>query len=338
MQEPGEPKFFEEEQEHIENNGEQVRQELHEALETKEELSDKEYLEKAREVGDEYLSMIREMIGQEEQDAFGNEQADGPENEVLAFILKSVRNRKREQHVFVESKEMGAKEMLEQAYPQEQYKELLEDTSKYRMEEVSEGIFIISMQFEFYQNFRRGSKAVTAKVPKGVSFIMVREPGNDSHIQSELEEDVLHEASHLASYFVQKEGVITSNEKDSDFQKAFLMYQEELITRIVSDGGLGGYTHLIMMSLENRESYKEDNPEKYEEILSICGSLNEFLKEFEETRIKTGVEKSDIIMSVMKATTFKELEENLQEVKSIIERQPVTQDEKEKDSSGWDFA
>ena len=66
--------------------------------------------------------------------------------------------------------------------------------------------------------------------------------------------------------------------------------------------------------------------------------MNGFLEEFEETRAKTGVKKRDIIMSVMKATTFKELEENLQEVKSIIERQPVTQDEKEEDNPGWDFA
>jgi hypothetical protein len=158
----------------------------------------------------------------------------------------------------------------------------------------------------------------------------------DSEVaKMQLAENVPHETHHLVWYF-SKGDIIANDEKEPDFADAFSMYQDEVMARLSSNGGLGGYTHLQMLDPETKAQFAKEHPETVEKLTTIASGLNELLAEIDVIRKQTDVQKQDIIMAVMEARTFDQLRDNLLKTKSIIEAQPITKPLVKSVVTGWD--
>ncbi|MBF8249875.1 MAG: hypothetical protein HW400_476 [Candidatus Levybacteria bacterium] len=287
-------------------------------------------LENGRAFGDFYTSMIKSLAGETEMKDIATFGLDEKTQQLAQDMASAINTERGIQHNRMEMKNWGARELLEQIRSDEKAKEILADTSRYRMQEFSKGIYGVFVDADMYDVFAsRGSQAVTAKVhtEEGISFVIIKEFKEEQHEQfnkEQLKENIPHEINHLAWFFLEKQGTVATEEQHPEEQKAFSMYREELASRLVSDGGVGGYSHLSRISKENREQITTEHPEIVSKIDNEVSTTNDFLQEIlEPQRIKTDVQKQDMLLSVIVAKAFAGLKNNLQEMEEVIKAQPV---------------
>lgn len=302
------------------------------------EISKREYFEASKEMGRFYSDLLQ-RLGGGEKDIDVSEFLNENIKTKAELIESSINNHRELNESLVETKEMGARDILEQAFPRESYADLLSDTSRYRLERLSNGIFAVFMDARLHTKFRPGARAVAITVRQGVPFILMPEYKDKEVMEREMEENLPHEIHHLAWYFLQKDEVIKSQERDVDLKKAFLMYQNELVARLSSEGFLSAYTHLPMMDPESQLEFKKQNPEKEKQIRELQIHLNDTLKEINQDLKEVEIEKIDLILPVMEATNFVQLEKNINKIKDFIKNQPRTKQAKKPelrdDAGGW---
>jgi hypothetical protein len=295
---------------------------------SQEQLEEAEYLEASKKTGEQYVSLVGEFIGKQS------------EQEVLesGSKLEQIRQRAREnferQHLLAQSGDYDAKKILEQV-PQFKTEPLLADTSQYRMEELSSGVFALHIKPELYEKLRPGAQGLAVKIKEGISFIMLPEYPDSEMEQSQLAENVPHETHHLVWYFSEGD-IITNDETEPSFEHAFTMYQDEVMARLCSDGGLTGYTHLTMLDPATRAQFVKENPETAEQLIKTTVELNDLLQEIDDIRKQTDIKKPDLITAVMEARTFEQMSANLLKAKNIIENQPITNSLPKSVPSGFD--
>ena len=331
MREPGEPQLDKEEVREAERQEALAPEALQESRET---IDGEAYLENAKNAGALYKELIGEMVGGEPVDEKRFEEFDEKTAEQMKNIVAAAKDHLREQHLQAELEGMGAKEMLTQAFPGEEHEEVLQDESNYRMEELREGMFVVYIKSAAFRQLGRGARAFCAKMPKGVSFLVLPEYANAEAQRREAEENIPHEANHLLSHFAEKDGLMPNNEEHELWQKTFAMYREELLCKLGSDGNLDSY---IAAGPERRQTYQKAYPKEYAEVLNKEGELNDFLRTVAGELQRVGMSREDLVLPVFKATTFEELEQNLREAKDVIAKQASTEEfsAREGGSPGW---
>lgn len=303
-----------------------------------EEEKQAEYLENSKKVGDYYVSLINSFIGNGESSV---EEVVGLDNAVkikLSEIAQRAKNGFEQQHILAQTNGLDARKLLEQvpSFSTLEVSEKLSDTSRYRLEEPSSGLFVLYIEPNLYVELRGGGAAgVAVKVKNGVSFIMLPDYPDVATAQSQLAENIPHETHHLVWNF-SKDEVIKSDETNPDFLEAFLMYQDEVMARLCSDGSLAGYTHLQMLDPETRKQFEQEHPDTAKQITETMVSLNDLLQEIDQVRKQTDIKKQDLILAIMDATNFEQLKQNILQIKGIIEKQPITK-EQPKPGNGWGF-
>jgi hypothetical protein len=298
------------------------------------EQHDREYLEQAKKVGDYYSSLVGQFTGKETQPV----SLEGlPENTInLLFPINSrAKAGFAEQHRVAQEQAVDAQYLLRQVKTFETIEEL-GDTSKYRMEELSEGVFAVFVKPDLAQKLRSGAQGVAVKLKGGISFVLIPDYSDmhPEYNERNLKENIPHEVHHLAWGFA-KGDVITSTEEDKDFNEAYLMYQDEVMARLCSGGGLSGYTHIAMLDPETKAKFKQDHPETAAKLTDTVIELNELLQEIQDTKKRTEIRHEDLIMAVIEAKNFSELKANLLKAKAIIEKQPITNEEEPDTGGGW---
>lgn len=310
----------------------------YEQVEKTEVDKEKEYLETAHKVGDYYVSLVNGFTGKGEVNPRVIADLNHPVKSKLAKITQRAKDGFEQQHLLAQIKGLDAKKILQQV-PQfltPENSAALSDTSKYRSEELSPGVFAIYIEPKLFSELRGGAAGVAVKIKDGVSFIMLPDYPDAAIAQSQMTENVPHETHHLVWNFSKGEAV-TANETNHDLADAFIMYQDEVMARLCSDGNLAGYTHLQMLDPETRAQFEQDHPDTAKQITDTMIALNELLQEMDASRKQTDIKKEDLILAVMDATNFEQLNKNLLQMKTIIEKQPITK-EQPKSSTGWDFA
>lgn len=303
------------------------------SLESK-DIGEQEYFETSKKIGRFYSDFLQELSGGEKEDNDVSEFLNENVKIKPKLIEESVNKHRELNESLVKIKEMKARDILEQAFPRESYDDLLSDTSKYRLERLSNGIFAIIMDVRLHTQFIPSARAVAISVKQGVPFILMREYNDEEVMRREMEENLPHEVHHLVWRFLRDDGLVKSDESDVDFKKAFSMYQNELVARLSSEGFLSAYTHLAMMDPESQLKFKKENPEKQKQIITLQGHLNDILKEINEELKEVEIAKIDLILPVMEATNFPQLEENINKIKDFIKNQPHVKKPKLKDDAG----
>ncbi|HRH26797.1 MAG TPA: hypothetical protein PLZ99_01410 [Parcubacteria group bacterium] len=230
----------------------------------------------------------------------------------------------------------GPQALLKQLFPDGVLPQEFSDSSKYELSEPTEGVFVLKIDRDLLLKVRPDATAVAVKIKDGISFVMVPVIGETEIDERLWKENIPHEVHHLFWKGVMDSGILQQKETDPDFQKGFAMYQDELIARMCSDGYLSGYTHLDMLNPEKKESFKKDNPEKFEKINNIVIELNDFFRELNEDLQIRDIKSESLIGLVAKSQSFEELKTALQEYKDFILTQPITNPRKPS-VSGWDF-
>lgn len=302
-----------------------------------EEEKQAEYLENSKIVGDCYFSLINSFMGKGETNT---EAIAGLENSVkdkLAQITQKAKDGFEQQHNLAQAKGLDAIKLLQQvpSFSTLEMSEKLADTSKYRSQELSPGLFILYVEPKLYGELRGGASGVAVKVKDGVSFIMLPDYPDATIAQSQLAENIPHETHHLVWNFSKGE-VVKTDESNPDLAEAFIMYQDEVMARLCSDGSLAGYTHLQMLDPETRQKFEREHPDTAKQITETMVALNDLLQEIDEVRKQTDVKKQDLTLAIMDATNFEQLKQNILQIKTIIEKQPITK-EQPKPGSGWGF-
>jgi hypothetical protein len=306
-------------------------------VEANELLSDEKYLENSRQMGELYVTVIQSLIGQAELD---ESQLDTTDPTVASRILKmktSVDAHRERQRLLVELNQLTKEDILRPALSrlsEAQAQEVIQ-TATYRVEETSPGMYVIYMDWQSMGKITSG-QALAIQHPDVVSFIMIREiPDKPEFMANNLRENLPHETHHIAWSFQKWDEIVKYAENDEELRKAFAMYQDEILAKMSSEGGLMGYSHIKVCSDEYRTELAAQSPEKIKLIEETVGKLNDILwDEIEPLLADTDINRHDLIYATMEATNFDELEANLQRMKNIIDQQPRKIRQSENDSSG----
>lgn len=279
--------------------------------------------------GSFYSSVLKEALGEGSADTTILEGCDEQTKALGDTITLATREYRHKDHLLASVKQMDAAAFLSQAFPQT---EALA-AAKLDLQEVSEGIFMVSIDTDSYSKiYNTNSQAVAIKVPEGVSFVMVRQYENPSDTtRKEREENVPHEINHLVWNTLKKEGIVASDEEHPEFQKAFLMFQDELAAKLVSDGGLISYTHVRLMSDEQKAQIEKSDPGLLQQITEKQTGLNDILADIEKRLKHTGESKASLLLSLLKSKNFSGLQTTLEKLRYSlpIPQPPVAQ------STGW---
>jgi len=303
-------------------------------IENESEESPDKLLERAREFGEQYAGIIDVAIGKRTADSLLLTPLV-KENKILFTAMQSFRQKQSE---LQNERNLDAQGLLYQAFQSEEQRHLLEDTTRYRLEELSSGIYSVMIDPNLFSKLMSGAEALAVKIPGGVSFIII--PNFQSHPEFQkriIEENVPHETHHLVWDAAIDSGAFQSGEVDTDFRKGFMMFQDELIARASSDGGLGGYSHITLLGPQAREDLEKASPGKADAILDRVGLLNEFLYELNTVIMKSEkVTKKDLLQVIVTSKTFGELEVGLRKMKLLIEKFPFKEDAKPEKVGGFD--
>lgn len=271
-------------------------------------------LESNRLFGEKYRGLVDVALGK-------NESSFDPGSELVIRMQESLKRHQERQALQMQLGQIGARQLLSQAFQSKNEQQLLTDDSQYRLAKGADGIPIVIVKAELAQQLRPGSQALAIKPRDGVSFVMVREFADEVQTALGHEENIPHEVHHVLWDFLRKDGVITMTEPDPDMADAFRMYQDEVIARAVSDGALSGYSHLTMRPNE-RERLKAEAPEKVDIINETVARFNDLLADIDDVRKSRGLPKTDMIASLVSSKNFDELEYNLNTLKELFAQQP----------------
>ena len=296
-----------------------------------------EYLENSKRIGDYYVSLINSFLGKDEANIETIASLENTVKDKLAQIAQRAKDGFEQQHIIAQANNFDARKLLGQvpSFSTPEISEKLADTSKYRSEELSSGLFALYIEPKLYNELRGGAQGVAVKIKGGVSFIMLPDYPDATIAQSQRAENIPHETHHLVWNFSKVE-VIKSDEPNHDLAEAFLSYQDEVMARLCSDGGLAGYTHLQMLDPETRKQFEQEHPDTAKQITETMVALNDLLQETDQIRKQTDIKKEDLILAIMDATNFEQLKQNILQIKTIIEKQPITK-ELPKSNNGWGF-
>ncbi len=285
-----------------------------------EELPESE-LERVHEFGEQYLGILEIAVGKKAEGDL-NRAALAPENQILLNAMQDFREK---QAKLQEQLGLDAHGLLQQAFQGEVHHRLLEERTRYYLDELSLGIYLVVVDSDVFSKLMSGAGALAVKVPNGISFIMIPcFPKNPTFQERMMEENIPHETHHLIWWAASDSGAFQNNESDTDFRKGFQMFQDELIARASSDGGLGGYSHISLLSPQAREDLERACPGKATAILDRVGVLNEFLEELDDVIVRSErVIKKDLLRAIITSRTFDELEASLRKMKLLIERFPI---------------
>lgn len=307
-----------------------------EAMEANKEAK---YLEASKKVGEYYINLVGAFTGKGEPTSLNIDDIDHPIKTKIRTIGQRAKDGFEQQHLRAQLNNLDARKLLEQvrAFSTPEISAQLNDISKYRSKELSPGMFAVYIEPQLYSSMRAGSSALAVKFKpgEGVSFIILPDYGDSKFNKIHLEENLPHETHHILWNFSKGEAVL-SDESNKDIADAFIMYQDEVMARLSSNGHLSGYTHLQMLDPETRQKFAEEYPDIVKTITETMVAMNELLQEIDDVRKQTNIDKKDLILAVMDATNFGQLKQNLLQMKSIIEKQPKTKTIPES-SSSWDF-
>jgi len=195
-----------------------------------------------------------------------NELPDEIRNKFKGFI-ESIDKNSQLQHVRFSLKEGGAKDLLSKLVERRGLdKELIDDKSKYELEEISPGIFVVFMDKDLYLKLHGENVAVATLEKDGVSFIsMPKEYRKEKFRNNLYKENLLHESHHIVWSFLLKDEKISIKEADEDKKMAYRFFQDEVTARLCSGGGMMGYSHLLLMDKESLKEFRMQDPQKEEE-------------------------------------------------------------------------
>lgn len=318
-----------------------------EGLETahKEPLNELEnnhdYLEQARCMGDFYTSLIDHLKGAGTVNSDVLQRLDPDIQLQLRSFTTGIDKHLARQKILKESSLMSAKDLLSQAFKSDSQKSLLENSSQYSLQETVPGMYIINIDSTLFQKLQTGSQGLGVNIPDGISFVMIQRPvktDNAEFMQKQHDENLPHEIHHIIWKFALEEGVILNTEENPEMQKAFSMYQDELMARLCSDGFLNGYSHLKVMNPTKLDELQNTNPGIVDQIYSVVLEMNTFLQDqIEPNRALTDIRKSDLILAAMTSTSFHELKLNLEKMKALIVNEPKkqTNETSDPDKNWW---
>lgn len=301
--------------------------------ENRSEESPERRMEKAHEFGEQYVSILDVAIGKKPAGSLSLMPL-AKENQIL---LDAMRTFQEEQRKLQEEQKLDARGLLRQAFPDAEQQRLLEGNGKFRLEELSPGLYAVMINPDLFVELMGGAQAVAVKIRNGVSFIIVPEFEAHSDFQKNMDENIPHETHHLIWDAAIVSGAFQSSESDADFRKGFMMFQDELIARASSNGGLGGYSHITLLSPQAREDLERVSPGKSEAILERVGGLNRFLEKLNTIIMeRDGVAKKDLLQVIVTSKTFDELEDGLQKMKLLIEKLPHKEFAQPEKGGGFD--
>lgn len=290
--------------------------------------SQKNTFESSKEYGAIYASYINSLIGKENVI-----EAENLEGNFSEFVKTGDQYFQAQSERFKEIG--GTAEALLSKLPGISSEDLA-DTSKFELSEPYSGVFILKIDEKLLTKIQPNATAVAVKVPEGISFVLVPIYDNQDTNEMIWKENIPHEVHHLFWKGIMDSGLLVRRETDPDFQKAFAMYQDELIARMCSNGGLSGYSHLSLLDPESKDNFKRQNPENFERITEIVSSLNDFLSDLSNEMRVREIKGESLIGAVSKSKSFVELESALDECREFIIKQPITNPDKTV-STGWDF-
>lgn len=294
------------------------------------EKSSQEAFESSKIQGEAYVSMIKSLTGE-------NETSESPASPELEPYKEAANHFFTKQKERFEQGEFNARKLLLQAFPAEKIPPEVEDETKCSVEETSPGVFILNIDNDLYRKIRQGARAVAVKIKDGVSFVIVPRYDKEDVDQREREENVPHEIHHLAWQGVKEEGLAHSTEENIEMQKAFIMFQDELLARLSSDGTLRGYSHLTMLTPTAKGEFEKTYPAIYRMVIDTTVRMNDFLEEVNQELLSRGVPQNTLIGSVISATSFKSLWENITKIREHIVTLPLTPTRSKSGGQAWDF-
>ncbi len=287
------------------------------------EIKGERLIEYSQKVGSFYTSFIESLTKMgEAKNEILNELPDEIRNKFKGFI-ESINKNSQLQHVRFFLKEDGAKDLLSKLAERRGLdKELIDDKSKYELEEMSPGIFVIFMNKDLYSKFHGENVAVATLERDDVSFISMSKEYREEKFRNNLyKENLLHESHHIVWSFLLREGKINIKEADKDKQMGYRFFQDEVIARLCSEGGMMSYSHFLLMDKESLKEFTTQNPQKEEQINKQVANLNTLMyDEIIPLMNEVGLKKQDLIFSVMEAQNFVDLENNLKKIKTVIEQ------------------
>ena len=291
---------------------------------------EKENLEDSEKFGIFYKSLLNEALGNGETDTTVLEGSNERTRALADSITLTAREYKHKEHLLASVKSMQGLDFMQQAFPQN---EALE-SADIELQELSEGIYAVSIDTDsFSKIYNNSSQAVAIKVPDGVSFIMIRKYGEESEAtKRDKKENIPHEVNHLVWNYLKKDKIVQCDEEDPEVNKAYQMYQDELAAKLVSDGALISYTHLQIVSPEERARLQNDNPTIVEQIKAKQIELNNVLEEI-GSRGGSQVKKDALLLPLIRARNFYELKQALLNTRNII---PQVEQTTQQSNSSWD--
>lgn len=303
-----------------------------------EKTDDQRFLEDSKNFGDYHVSFIRSLAGQGQPDGESFDRLPLELKAEAATMATSAKRQFIEQALRAADAKMDARAMLAQVYKGPQFDELLVDPSKYRLEQLSDGVYVVYVDMDLMSKLRPGAAAgaVMPTDPEGVAFLMVRDSTDQKGV-GQLDENIPHELQHIAWRFMQKDGLVDIAETDPLLAQGYKTFQDELLAKLASDGSLSSYDYLRLITPSQREALEKERPESVRLLKQTTIKLNEAMREFRDKLPDSGLVKSDLILGTIQARTFAELEANLIRIRNIASQNPkVESEDTQSAQAGWE--
>jgi hypothetical protein len=238
------------------------------------------------------------------------------------------------QRALFESRGRTARVLLDQAFPSAEQQAILDQAADTcDVEELSEGMYCVKIDYKSYQGLRqaggygRDSQAVAVKAKGGISFIIIPVSGGPDFMQQHIAENGPHETHHVIWDFLCQDGLVTSLETEEHWQRAYSMFQDEIMANLSGNGSVQGYTHFATMKAAERKAYVEAHPEEAEAILDTAERINALLTEIERLRRQTVTPQQLLMGPVAASRSFEELDKALHAYLNELQKQPITNPE-----------
>jgi hypothetical protein len=216
---------------------------------------DVEYLESSKKVGEFYFNYINSLAGYKDFDEGLLDSLPVESREIFKIIIDNSRKFFEAGKVLKEHFNMGAKEFLVQVFGKD---EVMEDESKYNLQELSDGVYCVFVDIDFLKKLYETEffpQAMAVKVKGGISFIImpklpIKKQADSDFFDARKKENLPHETNHIIWHFLKLEGssVVESTGDNDDINKNFLMFKEELMCQLCSNGILHSYSYLSRMN------------------------------------------------------------------------------------------
>jgi hypothetical protein len=184
-----------------------------------------------------------------------------------------------------------------------------------------------------FKKIRTNSQAL-ACINSELPFILLKDfktqtnPNNQEYIRTNL----AHESSYIFTKYLRDSGIMKTNDSDIDMGVNFLTFLDEFVCKLTGKEFPGGYTKLRESNSVFANHFKEENPEKFEEIQSMGGDLNRLLRELGLKMISKGIDLKILIGAIICTQNFEELKASIIEFDLELNRIP---NKATKQTAGW---